>query len=310
MSTLSVQDEFENLSARSTTMFYERVVDLVAEVCAKIPKDLGIYSATERLGRLIGGTSAVAEMLGRRRLLIESDTRRNKYGISATLSMKNALYYGVDQNLLPRVDPDEAIEEMVRRDPRLAEGYRRVQDLYSKEHAFALARSPLETVTREVKDTILRALRNGDDLPGASEMIQNIGSKYNLLGWSQWYADVVFRTNLGTAYTNGRFLQAEDPDLKGFIVGFRRVEVMDSTTRKNHRAAHYLTAAPRDPIWLRLGVPGGYNCRGTISMMDRYQAERENILVWGQLPPARTPHGAYNDPGFENRSSFETFGVL
>lgn len=310
MRTLTAQEEFDTLSARSTRMFYERVLDLVAEVGEKIPRDKGIYAAAERLGALIGGTSAVAEMLGRRRLLIESDTRRAQYGISATLSMKTALYYGVDQNLLPKVDFQEAAEDMVRRDPRLAEGYRRVQDLYSTSRAFAMARSPLEVVTREIQDVIARSIQNGDGLPGTSEMIQQIGSKYNLRGWSQWYADTVFRTNLGTAYANGRFLQAEDPDLRGFISGFRRLEVLDKDTRHNHRKAHYLTAAPRDPIWLRLGVPGGYNCRATVSMIDRYQAEREHLLVGGVIPPATTPPGAYNDPGFENRSSFMVFGLL
>lgn len=300
---LSAHDEFLRLQDRSTDEYTDRILDLAVERYASWQRGSGSFAAgraVERLGRLIGGTSAVAEMLGRRRVRLEADHMRR--GMPSLQAMRWA---ADDQNLIPNVSPEKAIADLVKRDPRLAPGFRRVQELYGNERAFALAKSSDLAITRQVQDVIAEALRAGKSLPDSEGLIAQIG------GWARAYGENVFRTNLSTAYANGRFLEANDPDLEGFVVGFERMEVMDSRTRENHRHAHGLTAGLRDPIWLRLGVPGGYQCRASLRLIDKYEAGRRGLLdLAGHMRPASVPPGAYNDEGFDNRVSFDLMGVM
>lgn len=300
---LSAFDEFQRLQDKSTNEFTDRILEFAAERYSQWrlgSSQRQVDRARENLGRLIGGTSAVAEMLGRRRVRLEVDHMRR-----GARSLEAMRFAADDQNLLPNVTPEKAIEDLVKRDPRLADGYRRVQELYAKERAFALAKSTDLVTTRKVQDVVSEALYKGQSLPTVEDLIAKIG------GWARGYGEVVFRTNLATTYANGRFLEAQDPDLEGFIVGLERLEVLDGDTRHNHRAAHGLTAGLRDPIWLRLGVPGGYNCRGTYRLVDRYEAQRAGLLdPSGKMHLASPPPGAYNDDGFNNKVSFALMGVL
>lgn len=300
---LSSFDEFQRLQDRSSAEYADRILELAA---ARYRYWRGNHSLTQvdrarvDLGRLIGGTSAVAEMLGRRRVRLEVDHMRR--GHPALVAMRFA---ADDQNLLPNVTPEKAVEDIVKRDPRLAPGYKRVRELYARERAFALAKSSDLVVTEKVQDVVSKALRDGAGLPDVDSLIAQIG------GWARAYGENVFRTNLSTAYANGRFLEAADPDLEGFIVGFERLEVLDSRTRPNHHAAHGLVAGLRDPVWLKLGVPGGYQCRGTLRLVDRFEAERRGLVdSRGHMYAADVPPGAYNDEGFDNKVSFALMGVL
>ena len=133
------------------------------------------------------------------------------------------------------------------------QAFKAVQELYSREHGFALARSAEATVTTKIQNLLAEALRTGQSLPKGEALIQE------LFGWSRAYAETLFRTNLNSAYNAGALQQALSPELDDFIVGLRRVPVGDRDTRDTHNFE--LIAAKRDPIWLELGVPAGYNCR-------------------------------------------------
>lgn len=298
MSVLSAQDEFDTLLNRSTAEFTNRVLDLAAEHAREIPRPPAIRAARERLGLLIAGTYSVAEMLGRRRVLLESD--HMKRGVAAYQAM---CYAADDQNLIPNVSPERAINDLVSRDVRLARGYKEVQEIYSKERAFALARASDRIVAERVRDFQAQALNMGLGLPTAEKVIAAIGD------WSRAYGEVVHRTNTGTAYASGRLKESMDPDLEGFIVGLERLAVNDVDTRHNHAAAHGLCAAQRDPIWLRLGLPAGYNCRCMWRLIDIFEARRRHLMDGPVMRRASNPPGAYNDPGFTDRASFSLYGL-
>jgi hypothetical protein len=297
VSVLSAQDEFDQLSSRSTAQFTARVLDLVEARAAwhySLPR---IELARESLGRLIAGTYSVAEMLGRRRVLLEADK------MSAGMSSYSAMQYAADQNLIPHVSPERAIEDMVKREPRLAHGYKEVQEIYSFQRAFALAKSSDQIITEKVQSFLAASLGRGGTLPTAEKVIAGLGD------WSRAYGETVFRTNMGTAYASGRIKESMDPDLSGFIVGLERQAVNDVDTRKNHRAASGLCAAQRDPIWLRLGLPAGYSCRCNWRLVDIYEARRRRLMDGAVMRQAKDPAGAYNDPGFDNRVNFSLYGL-
>jgi hypothetical protein len=298
---LSSQDELERMLVRSTSEFARRVQAIAFEQAKPIPSSEKLASAIEDLGRLIGGTRAVAWMLGRRRVLLEAD-RMKRLNHPALAAMA----YAADQTLIPRVDPDEAIADMIERDPRLAKGYRAVQDLLSRERAFALAKSESLIITERVQAEMRRFLKEGVLHPEAEDLIASIGS------WSQAYASTVFRTNMTSAYASGRFREAMSEEMQGFIVGLERMEVMDTETRERpgHWAAHGLTASPQDPIWSRLSIPGGYGCRAAYRLVDVYEARRRGLMDGKEMRRASWPAGALNDEGFDNRVMHPSYGLM
>jgi hypothetical protein len=214
----------------------------------------------------------------------------------------SAMQYAADQNLIPNIPPDRAIADMVEREPRLAKGYKEIQEIYSNTRAFALAKSSDLIVTEKVQGFLGAALKSGETLPSAERVIAALGD------WARAYGETVFRTNLGTAYASGRMKESMDPDFSGFIVGLERLSVNDVDTRPNHRAAHRLCAAQSDPIWLRLGLPAGYNCRCMWRLLDVYEARRRHLMEGDHMRQALTPSGAYNDEGF-TRVSFSLYGL-
>lgn len=272
-------------------------MDLIRERAHWNPSPFRIEQAREALGRLIAGTYSVAEMLGRRRVLLEVDK------MEAGMSSYSAMVYAADQNLIPSVSPERAIEDMLKREPRLAEGYKEVQEIYSTTRAFALAKASDRVVTDKVQGFLAAALRTGESLPSAERIIAGLGD------WARAYGETVFRTNLGTAYASGRIKESMDPDLADFIVGLERLAVNDVDTRPNHAACSGLCASQRDPIWLRLGLPAGYSCRCMWRLLDVYEARRRHLMDGSEMRRARVPNGAFNDPGFESRVSFSLFGV-
>jgi SPP1 gp7 family putative phage head morphogenesis protein len=118
-------------------------------------------------------------------------------------------------------------------------------------------------------------MQEGVDVRQGSEIVQRLGD------WSRAYADTVYRTNLTSAYTAGRFRQQEGvSDVIGAF-GFRSRR--DDSTRPNHRAAEGLIAPPHDIIWERLSPPLGYNCRCSLRLVSRFELERLGLLRDGRV---------------------------
>ncbi len=302
-----------NLLDRGTTEFTAAIQNMVRALLSPTGRPAEVKKATKVLGYTITATKRLGGLIGARSVLLALDRRARMYHAEGEAmkyaACRRSLSYAFDDEavsiravttpIVPEVPFEEAIADIVTREPRLEAGYRAVQRLYSEAHGFALAKSVQQTVTQQVQDYIKHALKQGADHETAAQIIANMG------GWSRGYGATVYRTNLATAFANGQMEQASDPETEDFIVGLRRESVGDSDTRPNHQAADGLVARPSDPIWLNLGLPAGYNCRCSFEMIDAEEARRENIVVPIRATP---PPGAFNDPGF-TRKSFSTYGV-
>lgn len=311
MNVMHPLTEVDRLASRSVPKLVEAIL-LFARAVVQMQ---GYDEALRRIGDLIAGSAGVAYLLGRKRVWREVDQRRRyhreraAYGMAAPITSEGLawVYASIgaydsvytqpsNQEVIPGVPFAEAIDELLKREPRIAPGYRAVQKLYTTEHGFALAKQFADpAITEKVQETIRHAMQFGTESPKAQEVIQQIGD------WAHSYAETVFRTNVTTSYADGRMEQARDEELRDIIVGLRRVAVLDADTRANHAAAHDLVAAQDDPIWTYLGVPGGYNCRCSYELVDIYEAEASGLMVNGKMRTATPPAGAYNDPGFEKR---------
>jgi SPP1 gp7 family putative phage head morphogenesis protein len=210
----------------------------------------------------LGEAMAAADLFGRRRLILE-----------ASAAAGQRLYAAPGP--LPQVGFVEAVGEILRRYPSAAAGWRDARDKYAA-GAFALARAASVKVAGHVRDVIERAVKLGTPQDEAvADILKSLRSgSQDVDGGARYtnaYSETIFRTNLATAYTEGRLEQVRDPNIRKVIGGFRFDAIEDSATRENHRALDGFTAATTDPVWKRLKPPLGYNCRCALVMVPHTQ---------------------------------------
>lgn len=250
--TTKPQGELETYLYRSTAALAALLLDLAA---AYLNNDYdSVLEEREKLQAMIGDTMILADLLGRRRMLLEADAHRarNESGGTPWLLFANGAEEEVSP-ILPEIPFQAAIEDLITREPRLAPSADAVQNVYRTRHAFAVMRATDLAVTRKVQSILKTSIQKGLSEPKTADLIED------LTGWSRGYSQTVYRTNTNTAFNAGRFVQARDPDVSEVIGALKFVSANDEDTRPNHRAAHGLIASPSDPVWARVAPPLGYN---------------------------------------------------
>lgn len=286
--------ELASFLGRSAALFEERMLGVAATL---VDDRRSREKALDGLAEVLGETMALADLYGRRRVFLEVDAvERTAYSTPPTFLDSWPVTSFAGTPLFPRVTFAEALKDLVGREPRLAPNAELVAELYSTRHAFALARSSELQITERVQKALADLVEQGVTQKKAEAVLQEIGP------WTRAYADTVYRTNLNTAYTAGRFQQAADPDVAAVMPAFERFSVRDSNARPNHRAAHGLIAATTDPIWDTAATPSGYGCRCNMRLVSRFELRRRGLLtdagvVVPFLPP--TFGGYHPDKNFE-----------
>lgn len=318
MRTAASIDELGALLMRGAGDIGDRIADLVlahndparARSLARLVFDLGeSIQSTQILAALIGAQAAEAEVSK-----ILEEWRKHGVYPPATLPPVADVPAVADSPLrrfiagehfprrpavvgagesLPAVPFEEAVSDVLTRQPRLARGFMEVQRLYTTEHAFALAKSVDIEVTKKAQEVVRRALAEGSTLAEAEAEVANLG------GWARSYGETVYRTNVTTAYAEGRMAQAKDPEIQDIAPCLMYVAHNDSDVRPNHLAYDGMVAGPDDPVWGKAKPPQGYNCRCGLRLVDRIEAESLGALdAAGRPKPGRIPPRAFPDTGF------------
>lgn len=247
----------------------------------------------------VASTMAVADLLGRRRTIIEAEdaTGRSMRRLPVPVTTiggkprpvapaaampelpgagpmpdARALEVRIPDRLVVRGDFREAVEDLLRRNPKLAAGYAEVAEKYAKGHVFALAKSTDETLTRRVQALIAAGIRDGTPPLSVSKAISELGD------WTENYSELVFGTNAATAYTGGRFRQARDKDIAPI---FPAMELLGRTVQPSCelcRTSTGLVAATNDPIWDAYAPPLHWGCEHILRMVDRVELKRRGLL--------------------------------
>jgi len=286
-------DELEELSACSTeqlALAMERYVRAYVEARDTAP-------AFDALWRLLGQTLILADVLGRRRVALLTDAQGNAPELT-----ERTLVLGAREWLrglfMPAVKFGEAVLDILNRSPRIAIGYKAVQELYATHYAFALAKSTEQNLTQHARKTIARLIGEGSTVARAEKVIADMG------GWTRAYGETVFRTNLATAYTAGIDAQVtDDPDADVLFPAYEFEALLDAATRPNHGAAHGLLASRRDPVWQRFTPPLGYSCRCNRRLVQRAELRQRGRLKDNRVTTFYPERWAYAspDPGFGRR---------
>ena len=76
--------------------------------------------------------------------------------------------------------------------------------------------------------------------------------------------DTVFNTNVGKAYSAGRYEQMNGDSTREALPYWQFWTVGDDRVRPEHRALDQFLARAIDPVWNKIYPPCGYNCRCSV----------------------------------------------
>ncbi len=268
--TLRPVDELLRLSDNSTEPV-ERAIFRLADAKLSLDPER-IRRATVSLADLLRQTGALADLLGRKRAFLELDAAEGKAPPikRGNPALGERLFSYARTPTVPNVPFTEAFNDIVTREPRLARSADLVSEVYSRERGFALARSADIQITEAIQRVVQRGITRGR-LPGLSleEAIRQIGRApllRDMKPFTQAYSQTVFRTNLATAHSAGRFRESQKEAIKTTMPAFEYQAVRDVDVRRgrkedggeNHLALDGLIAATNSQIWQRYAPPNGY----------------------------------------------------
>ena len=265
------------------------LLDRITILALQGASDTAQAEALEDLARALAKANETADLLGRRRLALEIN--------AAT---------GTRTFAVPVVPFEDAIADILKRHPAVAEGWEATRDYYLS-GGFAIARSSSVEVTKHAQDAIRAAMRGGLSSQEAIDHIllavQSQGTDDPIaLEWTYTgsYAETVYRTNIASSYTQGRIDQAQDPVFKRQVAAWEFRTYPGANVRPNHAAMRGTIAATDDPIWNTMRPPLGYNCRCSLEFVGHKQALRAGaITADGAILSRSLPAGAFPDPGFK-----------
>jgi SPP1 gp7 family putative phage head morphogenesis protein len=282
------KDELEKFLNRRTDLFGEALFQL----SQRSGQDRRF--ALLDLSDLIQRTMILADLHGRKRLLMEADSAKRKSSKFASVPDSTPI--------VPNIPFEEAVEDILSREPRLARSSEEVARMYSSQRVFAMARSVELRLTERVQQAVADLIKGKRTSGKTENEILRMAAEESH-DWTRAYAATVYRTNAATAYNNGRFAQAKDEDVREVIPAMQFTAILDDRTRPNHRAAHGLIAPTDDPIWNWIAPPIGFQCRCSADFVSVYELERRGLIQNGRVvryvPP--TFSEAHADSGFTVR---------
>lgn len=146
----------------------------------------------------------------------------------------------------------------------------------AKRKAFTIAGQQRMRALEVAHDELTKAIAEGADL---GTFHRRLTERFENAGWTPInpsHVETVFRTNVMTAYGDGRYEQMTQPAVLAARPYWQIVGPNDSRTRPNHRAAHGKVLSATDPFFAKGGRPPyGYNCR--CRLVSRSQDELDRL---------------------------------
>ena len=102
-------------------------------------------------------------------------------------------------------------------------------------------------------------------------------STQNLAPASKPRVDLIFRTNIQTAYNVGHYEQMTDPGVMKLRPFWQYDAVNDTHTRPSHLAMDGKVFPADHPVWNTWFPPNGFRCRCTVRTLSKRQVEAREI---------------------------------
>ena len=148
-------------------------------------------------------------------------------------------------------------------------------------------------ILKRFYEEILAALEQGNPL---SEFRRNMNEFLEAEGYEgldPLQADLIFRTNIQTAYNVGHYEQMTDPGVMKLRPYWQYDAVNDAHTRPSHLAMDGRVFPADSEVWNTWFPPNGFRCRCTVKTLSKRQVEARGLKV-----EQTAPEGLMPDPHF------------
>jgi len=219
---------------------------------------------------------------------------------------------GIDIAALLNSPPEEIINQFESKGYQITWNWREMQR-EAHARAFTVAKAINLDVLKSIREEVESALANGTTF---ETFQKNLEPKLKELGWwgrkeivdqetgeildvqlgSAWRLKNIYRTNLSTSYSAGRFkTQKAAAERRPWWV-YRAVQ--DASTRPSHEALHNTVVRHDDPFWDTHYPPNDWGCRcGVDSLSDKQLEARGYTVSTGDQIPNFAGEGWDYNPG-------------
>lgn len=176
--------------------------------------------------------------------------------------------------------------------PITKEQYEKLASKY-KQVAFTVSNYSSIQVVNQFYEEVIKAIETGSTLESFKEQMNTFLERNGYSATSAFQMEVIFRTNLQTAYNVGHYEQMNDEDVKRLRPYWQYDAVNDKDTRPTHQAMDGLVYRADDPFWDTWYPPNGYRCRCTVRSLSKRQVEERGLKVMDKMSEEIVP-----DEGF------------
>lgn len=198
----------------------------------------------------------------------------------------------------------EAVRFLKKKKP-LAEAEYKTLDDGSRAKAFTVSGYTSLEVLQKFLDELADACEVGKTKNDFMETMNDFLARNGYEGINPFRADVIFRTNMQTAYNAGHYKSMTDPATKKLRPYWKYVTAGDGEVRESHAMMEGRIYAADDPIWNIWYPPNGFRCRCSVVSLTKSQVERSGKPVSKELPydvdlSTGEIRYQYPDKGFSN----------
>ena len=180
-------------------------------------------------------------------------------GIERTFSQKDMTF-------------EEAVEYFKGRVPVTADVFYRIAEQY-RGLAFTVSGYTKAQILKRFYDEILAALEDGNTFSEFRKNMNDFLKAEGYEGLDPLQADLIFRTNIQTAYNVGHYEQMTDPGVMKLRPYWQYDAVNDTHTRPSHLAMDGKVFPADHPVWNTWFPPNGFRCRCTVRTLSKRQVE-------------------------------------
>lgn len=205
----------------------------------------------------------------------------------------------------------EAVEFLKKKNVLKPEEYKMISDAY-RSKAFSVSGYTSLEVLQKFLDELTDACEQGKTKKEFMDSMNDFLERNGYEGMNPFHADVIFRTNMQTAYNAGHYKSMSDPTTKKLRPYWKYVTAGDGEVRKTHALMEGKIYSADDPIWNIWYPPNGFRCRCTVVSMTKKQVERSGVEVSTGLP-YEVDYGTgemlerFPDKGFSNNPAKDTW---
>ncbi len=177
----------------------------------------------------------------------------------------------------------EAVEFLKKKTPLSAAEYKAL-DKECRAKAFTVSGYTSLEVLQKFLDELADACENGRTKKDFMDSMNDFLERNGYEGLNPFNADVIFRTNMQTAYNAGHYKSMTNPTTKKLRPFWKYVTAGDGEVRESHAMMEGRIYAADDPIWDIWYPPNGFRCRCSVVSLTKKQVERSGVEVSRELP--------------------------